>query len=68
MVVKRDRGEPQDEERRHLKTLRDAGVDCKYIVKYLGETRLPGNLGCTYLEYAPYGTLHELYKDYEAYE
>lgn len=68
MVVKRDLEHSQDEERRHLKTLRDSGVDCKYIVKYLGETRLPGNLGCTYLEYAPYGTLHDLHVSYESHE
>ncbi|OJD35403.1 serine threonine protein kinase [Diplodia corticola] len=68
VVVKRDLQQSQYEERRHFRSLRDAGVDSKYIVKYLGENARKKELGRTYLEFAPYGTLHDLYEYYEQHD
>ncbi|KAL1645468.1 hypothetical protein SLS58_003777 [Diplodia intermedia] len=66
VVVKRDLGVSSFKERRILRNLRDAGVQSKYIVKYLGQNARGEHLGRTYLEYAPYGDLSDLYGYYMA--
>ncbi|KAL1620943.1 hypothetical protein SLS54_005875 [Diplodia seriata] len=66
VVVKRDLGVSSFKERRILRNLRDAGAQSKYIVKYLGQNARGERLGRTYLEYAPYGDLSDLYGYYTA--